>query len=134
MTTWKELLRLSAALPRNWTLVGAQMVALHGFEHGRAILRHSLDLDILVNVRNLLGAILLKCHAVGVSDSPNDQLKDVAFLLSLAGNPRELATQLGRGERGVLQRRQELLDPDHPAWMGIPNPEDGRITLRSLMA
>ncbi len=222
---WKELLRLSTIIPPGWTLIGAQMVALHGFEYTRSVPRYSLDLDILVNVRllqdgtqkvsqilidngftmteittdgrghrfaigsvvidvlapdglgprtstatippartvlvpggtqalertelvevtmggiagrlprpNLLGAILVKCHAVGVDDSPDDQLKDVAFLLSLVAKPRELAAQLGRGERGILQRREELLDAGHPAWNGISHSDDGRLALRILVS
>lgn len=48
---WSTLVDLSAQRPEGWTLVGAQMVALHGFEAGRERVRASTDADILVNVR-----------------------------------------------------------------------------------
>jgi hypothetical protein len=42
---------LAERQPAGWTLIGAQMVALHGFEHGRTPPRSSRDADILINVR-----------------------------------------------------------------------------------
>jgi hypothetical protein len=48
---WRAILELAEAMSSGWTLVGAQMVALHGFEHNRASPRASLDADVLVNVR-----------------------------------------------------------------------------------
>ncbi len=44
-------MRLSAAPPAPWTLIGAHMVALHGWIRGRVPIRPSRDADILVNVR-----------------------------------------------------------------------------------
>jgi hypothetical protein len=32
---WARLLDLAAAHPEGWTLVGAQMVALHAYERGK---------------------------------------------------------------------------------------------------
>lgn len=81
---------------------------------------------------NLLGALLLKCRAVDVDDAPDNQRRDVAFLLSLVDDPRTLAGQLSRGERAPPRRRTELLDPAHLAWGGLPNAEDGRLALRIL--
>lgn len=48
---WLELMRLSDEQPAPWTLIGAHMVALHGWIRGRVAIRPSKDADILVNVR-----------------------------------------------------------------------------------
>jgi hypothetical protein len=48
---WLELIRLSKEQPAPWTLIGAHMVALHGWMRGRTPIRPSKDADILVNVR-----------------------------------------------------------------------------------
>ena len=48
---WLELIRLSNEQPAPWTLIGAHMVALHGWMRGRTPIRQSKDADILVNVR-----------------------------------------------------------------------------------
>jgi hypothetical protein len=48
---WLELIRLSKEQPAPWTLIGAHMVALHGWMRGRTPIRPSKDADILVDVR-----------------------------------------------------------------------------------
>lgn len=48
---WEELVRLSEGPPAPWTLIGAHMVALHGWARNREQIRSSRDADILVNVR-----------------------------------------------------------------------------------
>jgi hypothetical protein len=48
---WDLLLDLAAEQPRGWTLVGAQMAALHGHERGRLLSRATTDADVLVDVR-----------------------------------------------------------------------------------
>jgi hypothetical protein len=48
---WHELLYLARNSPAPWTLIGAHMVALHGWRMGRKQPRASKDADILVNVR-----------------------------------------------------------------------------------
>lgn len=48
---WRELLFLARQAPAPWTLIGAHMVALHGWSAGRKQPRASKDADILVNVR-----------------------------------------------------------------------------------
>lgn len=48
---WEELIYLAQAPKVPWTLVGAHMVALHGWEQGRAQVRPSKDADVLVDVR-----------------------------------------------------------------------------------
>src|ERR1700694_424852 len=52
-STWALALDLAERQLTDWTLIGAQMVALHGMEHGRLPLRSSEDLDVLVDIRVL---------------------------------------------------------------------------------
>ena len=52
---WETLVDLDQRQPSGWTLIGAQMVALHAYEYGRTPPRRSLDADVLVNVRALQG-------------------------------------------------------------------------------
>lgn len=48
---WLALIRLEEELPREWTLIGAQMVALHGLESRKQPPRATFDADLVVNVR-----------------------------------------------------------------------------------
>lgn len=48
---WETLIALNRRQPDGWTLIGAQMVALHALERGRVSPRRSEDVDVLVNVR-----------------------------------------------------------------------------------
>src|SRR5438309_9446135 len=48
---WRELMRLTKNPPAPWTLIGAHMVAVHGWALGREPIRTSLDADVLVDVR-----------------------------------------------------------------------------------
>ena len=50
---WVELFSLAAEPPAPWVLIGAQMVALHGWARGRTRIRPSEDADLLVNVRTV---------------------------------------------------------------------------------
>lgn len=220
---WEAALDLHFEHPRGWTIIGAQMVALHAAEHGRTPPRHSLDLDVLVNVRllasgterlarslvaagfelegqdsfgvghrfrrgratidllapdglserarpltippartvsvpggtqalarselveiqvrgrrghvrrpNLLGAILIKARAVDVDDAPDAQRLDFAILLARVENPRALRTMLSPSERRWFHARAELLDPSHPAWRSIDEPDVGQRALYVL--
>ncbi len=83
---------------------------------------------------SLLGAILIKCRAVDVSDVPEAQLEDLAFLFSLVPDPRTLAVQITGSERKWLRRRVELHDSGHPSWrlLDDENAENGRTALRIL--
>ncbi|GLW54683.1 hypothetical protein [Kitasatospora phosalacinea] len=45
------LLDLSERVPRAWSLIGGQMVLLHGLEHGRTPPAASADLDVLADVQ-----------------------------------------------------------------------------------
>jgi len=53
---WETLIRLMQLQPTGWTLIGAQMVALHGLEHDKEPPRRSIDLDVLANVRAIQNA------------------------------------------------------------------------------
>lgn len=223
---WARLISLTAMQPEGWTLVGAQMVALHAHERGRSPPRGTIDADVLVNVRvgqnaterfskllldqqfeldgvsaegighrftdgkvrldvlapdgldrrrarlttvppartvcvpggtqalgrsqpvdvrlgelkgqvprpDLLGAILIKARAVEVDDVPAAQLGDLAFLLALVPDPRELAEQLRGKERTWLRRRKELLERTAKSWRALPAEEadNGHIAYRIL--
>jgi len=48
---WMELFGLAKTAPAPWVLIGAHMVAVHGWQRGREQIRPSKDADILVNVR-----------------------------------------------------------------------------------
>ena len=48
---WAELIELTKVSDVPWTLIGAHMVALHGWSRGRTQIRTSRDADILVNAR-----------------------------------------------------------------------------------
>jgi len=223
---WDALLDLASRQPTGWTLVGAQMVALHGRERGRVPPRGTVDADVLVDVRivenatarfskllvdsgyelegvdafgvghrftdgrvkidvlapdglergkahlttippartisvpggtqalglsrlvdikrgsrtgqiscpDLLGAILLKARAVEVDDVPESQLSDLAFLLGLVEDPRQLASQFQGKERTWLRRREELMDRYQRAWRNLPDEDadNGHIAFRIM--
>lgn len=223
---WQTLLDLSGKRPEGWTLIGAQMVALHGLEHDRQPPRPSTDADIVVNARivgqtvrdfallledegfelegintdgighrfksgdvsidllapdglkpgteslttispartvqvpggtqalrrtelvdvqggkmvgrlprpDLLGAILLKARAVDVDDVPSAQLLDLAFLLSLVGDPLAMRGAISSSERSWLRRRKELQDPAAETWrsLAVDDADEGRAVYRIL--
>lgn len=53
---WIELIDLAVVQPAPWVLIGAHMVAIHGWERGREQIRPSRDADILVNARVIADA------------------------------------------------------------------------------
>ncbi len=53
---WQAAIHLSDVFRAPWTLIGAQMVELHGFENGVEPLRASTDIDVLAGARLLRGA------------------------------------------------------------------------------
>lgn len=221
---WQMIIEVSRHQRRGWTLIGAQMVALHGFEHGRVPGRSSLDADLLVDVRmvqdgiehlshtllglgfefegvnaegvghrfrrntaelidvlapdglgartsvttvrpartvsvpgggqalgrselvevslddavaevprpSLLGAILLKARAVEVDDVPDQQRRDLAFLLSLVPDPRVLLREIKPTERRWLRRRKDLLDRGSSTWNALDDADTAHTALRIL--
>ena len=56
---WVELIELAANPPAPWTLIGAHMVALHGWEAGSDQIRPSRDADVLVDVRAVTHGTML---------------------------------------------------------------------------
>ncbi|MBP5891029.1 hypothetical protein [Streptomyces scabiei] len=72
---WNTLFDLSEKVPESWTLIGGQMVLLHGLEHDRTPPGASLDLDVLADVvseqqslRRLVAALMaLGFEADGIS-------------------------------------------------------------------
>ena len=48
---WDALLDIADRVPEGWTLIGGQMVLLHGLEKDRIPPRVSEDLDLVVDVR-----------------------------------------------------------------------------------
>jgi len=48
---WVELMTLGGRSPAPWTLIGAQMVALHGWALGQDQMRASEDADLLIDCR-----------------------------------------------------------------------------------
>lgn len=99
--TWPTLLDLTEKLePSTWTLIGGQMVLLHGMEAGRSPARVSTDLDLLVNARL-------------VSTSPRHVahlLLDLAFATNL-GSPEGLAHRFSREDAAVDVLAPEGLGP-----------------------
>jgi hypothetical protein len=220
---WNAVLDLAETEGSGWTLIGAHMVLLHGYENNRVPPRVSRDFDVLVNVRllpsgvervtrtlvragfeladpapdgiahrlrrdeviidvlapdgvgartslitippartvqvpggtqalartelvdveldgrtgcvprpSLLGALLIKARAIDVSDVPDAQRRDFAFLLSLVADPRRLASELSSNEKRWLRRQASMGDEIGP-WLGLPNEEDARLALELLV-
>ena len=61
---WCELIRLNGERLAPWTLIGAHMVALHGWMRGHVPVRPSKDADILVNVRVVSRGTAAVCQAL----------------------------------------------------------------------
>lgn len=57
LTFWETLLELAELRPREWTLIGGQMVLVHAIEAGIHPPRLSTDLDVLVNARVATGGV-----------------------------------------------------------------------------
>lgn len=119
------------------TCAGARTVNVPGSTQA---LRRSSRVRIRVGDQNgevprpdLLGAILIKARAVAVDDSPQNQLEELAFLLTLVRDPIAMAAELQGQERAWLRQRKELLDSNHRAWLGVDNAEDGGLALRILV-
>jgi hypothetical protein len=86
----------------------------------------------LVPRPTLLGAVIIKAHAVSVDDVPENQREDLSFLLSLISNPRRLSEELTRSDRKALRAREEMLDPQHPCWLVVDDAETGIRALNVL--
>ena len=73
---WQELLLLADRAPAPWTLIGAQMVALHAWNAGREQPRASRDADILVNARVTSAAARKVCEIL-ISDTKALALREI---------------------------------------------------------
>ena len=84
---------------------------------------------------SLLGAIVGKAVAVDVDDVPDAQRLDLALLLSLVGDPLELANQLTKKDRQRLRARSEMAGADQRAWSSLSADEAdrGRAAFRLLV-
>jgi len=88
-----------------------------------------------VRVPNLLGAILIKARAIGVSSHPESQREDFAFLLSLVTSLEQaerFVAELYGGQRRWLREHQEMSDSSHPCWRHINNADRGLVALQRL--
>lgn len=88
-----------------------------------------------VRVPNLLGAILIKARAVGVSSRPQSQREDFAFLLSLITSLDQaegFRAELYGGQRRWLREHGEISDPSHTCWRHIANADRGIVAYRRL--
>jgi hypothetical protein len=93
---WDTLIELCEVRPGEWTLVGGQMVFLHGLEHGVTAPRVSTDLDILVNARVMSGAVAKFAAAVEAHGFVLDGI-----------SPDEIAHRYRRGDVSI-----DILAPD----------------------
>ncbi|MFB6887943.1 hypothetical protein ACFCX4_01335 [Kitasatospora sp. NPDC056327] len=99
---WNVLLDLSERVPHAWSLIGGQMVLMHGLEHGRTPPAASADLDVLADV---------------LSD-PRSLSRLVTALGSLGFSPAGMSPQgnlLHRYQRGTEEGHLvvDLLAPDN---------------------
>lgn len=63
---WLALVKLEEELPGEWTLIGAQMVALHGLELGKNPPHATSDADLVVMIRSIrCGSCLRRPGCVG---------------------------------------------------------------------
>ena len=71
---WDTLIELSEVRPGEWTLIGEQLMFLHGIEHGATPPRISADLDVLGNAR--IAGLPIAAFAAGCKDLPPQWLND----------------------------------------------------------
>jgi hypothetical protein len=62
--SWCAAIDLARTHTDDWTIIGAQMVALHAYEHSQTPPRSSLDIDLVVNVRLLANGTRLIAEAL----------------------------------------------------------------------
>ena len=76
----------------------------------------------------LLAAIIGKAAACGLPGDPARHLRDLALLCALIDDPFSAANELDRTDRRRLRLAVRLDDPDHAAWLLVPEDlrADGR--------
>ena len=96
IASWHAVLDVSQVKPDGWTLIGAQMVALHAAEHGQACPRTSTDADLLADVR----------IATGSTQMLSETLLGLGFQFSGA-TPDGVGHRFRKGEASI-----DVLAPD----------------------
>lgn len=99
---WHALLDVADREPADWTLIGGQMVLLHALEHGRAPLRVSQDIDLVVDARvrpPALARIVTSLIELGFAEA--------------AISADEIAHRFQRGRVAI--------DVPRPGWTGLQN-------------
>jgi len=102
---WPAMLDLAAALPQPWTLIGGQMVYLHGVLAGRSPHRFTEDIDVVFDMR-------VEINAIAKADRALDQLGYEVAGVSADG----LAYRYRNGD-GV---EVGILAPDHLGERVLP--------------
>ncbi len=89
----------------------------------------------LVPRPSLLGAVIAKAVAVGLDGKSGIHRQDLAFLLSLVGEPMEMAETMTQKDRKRLLARSELLDEEHRAWASLTglHADNAQAALRILL-
>jgi hypothetical protein len=89
--------------------------------------------QFVVRRPTLLGAILIKSRSLMVHHDPESQREDLLLLLSLVEDPRALAAELRRSERGWLRKAAPRLEFERPALVDADVRRRARLTLRLLI-
>jgi hypothetical protein len=102
---WPAMLDLAAALPQPWTLIGGQMVYLHGALAGRSPHRFTEDIDVVFDMR-------VEVNAITKADRALDRLG-----YEVAGISADGLAYRYRNGRGV---EVDILAPDHLGPRALP--------------
>lgn len=76
----------------------------------------------------LLGAVLIKARSLMVHSDPDAQREDLLTLLAIIADPREMAEELRRSERGWLRNAESRLDLSGSSSL------DARVMRRAQLA
>jgi hypothetical protein len=82
----------------------------------------------------LLAAVVGKAVACDLPGDPSRHLRDLALLCALVDDPFATAAELDRTDRRRLRCADDLDDPNHPAWLLVPEHlrDEGRIAWATL--
>jgi hypothetical protein len=105
---WWTLFDLSERFPTGWTVIGAQMVALHGAAGGKVPPRSSRDADVLANAR------VLRPRPYGLVEV----LLKLGFVPDIATDG--IAHRFRRGHVSIDVLAPEGLKPRSPALRTLP--------------
>ena len=86
----------------------------------------------LVPRPNLLGAIVIKAAAVNNDRQPQRHLTDLAFLVSMVGDPLALRGELTAKDLARLRAVVPLQDPGHEAWRALGDPSEAFAAFQLL--